>query len=138
MTSSWVWHSSIDALKAGEVAQAARRVACAADQPVILEIIPYYAGGASSGDAFWAQSWGDELEVIKPSALDELQAVASCRTLSDLAQGLTSLPNSEWIYLDWYLGVHVELQPLNEPEEPCWTADELWQRVLSAWGTWLV
>jgi len=136
LTDSWTWHGFIDSLKRGEVAEAIRRIAQAASQSVTLKVIPAYANGDPF--PFWLQSRGDDLKVIECPCREELQVIASCQRLIDLAQALGDFPNSEWIYIDCYLGVHITLAPANKWPGEYWSPGEIWHRLLSPWRVWLV
>jgi len=132
MTNSWVWHDFLEAMKQGQVTESIRRIALAAGQPVTLEIRAAYAD-----DTFQLQSEGDDLEVIQCPDMEELQSLASCTTITELGHFLGGFPTAEWIYIDCYLGINITLDPADKWSGEYWSPDDIWQRILLPWRSWL-
>ncbi len=146
---TWLWSSAfMPSLRSGtftEVATAAERVA---GMPLTVAI----DAAVTTPPRGWddepdAHGQGPERDVVRFQYADgrletldadlpagHLQQAADARDLPALAQTLEAIPQIDWVWIDFHIGVRLE-RATNA--EASWTPDNVWRRACEPWRTWL-
>lgn len=144
MRPAWVWNPFFEAMLSGEVDKLASRLVVRTGVPLTVAVRIRYINlksdlqerGKRAPQSFWlAQHDGWALSThFESFELPDTEEIKGSPNLREMARFLASLEKLDWLWVDVYLGVCVEL---GRPAE-AWPVERLWREALQPWRKWFV
>ena len=142
----WHWHRLARAMQSGQVGRAAEEVAARSGCRVRLQVTASYSSvpepdtvleSRPTSNTLWFSVFGQDLSADPVDAeLQHLGPLAGCRNLASVPEMLASLEEIAWLWIDVFLGIELEMAPLDprrEPSADAWRAADLWERAVAPW-----
>lgn len=146
MGDDWQWHKFIENMADNTVAEAIAKISANSGQKVLLNVSfgkfdettdydPY--NRLNEPDYYYYRTNGTELELLDNKISGkETNAIKECHTVKELAEALISISNSEWFWINIYIGL--ELTIAAKQCENTWKAFEIYKNVLNPFEKWFV
>jgi hypothetical protein len=146
MDKSWLWPAFMDAMATGTVTPIVDLVAREAGEPVLLDIVVSTVTDADYDEQV-SRSWardgfvrfqidGGALTMIDANVGSFLSAAAKATQLKQIPAALHS-SQLDWVWVDLYIGVELDLQPGTTPVPGAWSDADVWKRTLRPWLGWI-
>jgi len=133
MGKDWRWHQFGRDLAAGKLEAAISKVLSHTDNPMRIVVNTHYCGGDErEAVEFIAHSESIRLTGAEPSG--GLKRAAAAKSLQELGQELAAIPDHEWVWIDFWLGMDFGLA--GGRKSGCWMADKLYDNLLKPLQPW--
>jgi len=151
MDSGWTWHRLLAEIESGSLERTIQEIVERSGRSLLLDIDGGFVEDPSSYDpdappmdwnriVFESDSTGLRYVSSKFKG-DQFTHLAECGGLSELARAIHRIPHLEWTWIDFHVGLGLDLAPLeHDPQyaSGSWDASEMWERCLSPWRPWVI
>ena len=145
MKENWTWFEFLTDLGSENLCSTIMSASEAANSPVTLRFEAGFVDDPGlfdpqaprpKWDTIIFESSGTNLDIKScetPSRL--LTKLENIKSLGDLESSISSIPNSNWVWLDTFIGFMFIKNTGNDPYTS-WDSEELWTKILSLWEPW--
>lgn len=145
MKEDWTWLMFLTDLNTQRFRSAVISASEAANSPVTLRFEAGFVDDPRSfdpqaprpkWDTIIFESFGTNLDIKScetPSRL--LTKLENIKSLGDLERSISTIPNSNWVWLDIFMGFIFIENTGNDPYTS-WDSAELWTKIFSLWEPW--
>jgi len=149
MDNTWTWHRLLAEIESGIMDAALLETTEHCHFPLHLVIDGGFVEDPGSYDPYappmdWNyvtfESDGTTLQ-HKASTGDQFAHLSTCRDLMELARAIRGIPHLEWTWIDFHVGVELEMAPLERDAgrtSNAWDASALWHECLAPWRSWVI
>lgn len=151
MQSDWSWHRLLRDLENGQMQERIRIAASSVPSPMQLVIDGGYVADPCEFDPHAPDlGWfkyrfelnaptGALYLTTREAELKGLEVLSGLKSFGELRSVLEKLPDDDWLWVDFYLDVSLEVQEAGSRKQqgPVWTATDCWRSALCWFRPWL-
>jgi hypothetical protein len=151
MDRDWIWHRLLTEVESGMLGAAALETVERSGRPLLLDVDGGFVEDPASYDPDappmdWNriifESDGTRLRHVSSEFKgDQFAHLTECKGWPELAHAIKQIPHLDWTWIDFHVGVELEMAPLEHNPQyasGAWGASEIWAKCLAPWRPWVI